>query len=415
MFKNKSNSVVGVRDNSDISLIKIIFISVALALSGCAELTSLFFIQPLLPKLAATYHVPVSQVSIILSAETGLLALGLLFTGTLCDRWGRKRSIVVSLVLGGILTLLCPIVHSWTVLVILRGLIGFSLCCIAAAASAYISEEVPSVLAGMVTGYFVFGNSLGGMSGRVIASQLMNVMSVGQIFFIFSIILLMVALVVGVMLPSSRNFKAENSINLMAVIRGASDHFRNTKVSLMFIVSFVIFGSFTSIYNFFAFYLHRAPFDMPYSKAGLVSICFALSFFTAPMAGRLANKYGSANILTVLLLAMVGGVGLTSVATSSDVFIVGVVIFTAAFFGCHSLGLGWVAKNATHARGQATSFYLFFYYMGGSVVGYINGPVFISFGWAGLSMLIVALLFVGLVATRVLNRRSAGVALPANA
>lgn len=415
MFKNKSNSVVGVRDNSDISLIKIIFISVALALSGCAELTSLFFIQPLLPKLAATYHVPVSQVSIILSAETGLLALGLLFTGTLCDRWGRKRSIVVSLVLGGILTLLCPIVHSWTVLVILRGLIGFSLCCIAAAASAYISEEVPSILAGMVTGYFVFGNSLGGMSGRVIASQLMNVMSVGQIFFIFSIILLMVALVVGVMLPSSRNFKAENSINLMAVIRGASDHFRNTKVSLMFIVSFVIFGSFTSIYNFFAFYLHRAPFDMPYSKAGLVSICFALSFFTAPMAGRLANKYGSANILTVLLLAMVGGVGLTSVATSSDVFIVGVVIFTAAFFGCHSLGLGWVAKNATHARGQATSFYLFFYYMGGSVVGYINGPVFISFGWAGLSMLIVALLFVGLVATRVLNRRSAGVALPANA
>ena len=79
----------------------------ALALSGLAELASLFFIQPLLPTLAVEYNVPVSQVSIILSAETALLAIGLLFTGTLSDHYGRKRVIIVSLLLGGILTLLC--------------------------------------------------------------------------------------------------------------------------------------------------------------------------------------------------------------------------------------------------------------------------------------------------------------------
>ena len=48
-------------------------IILALALSGLAELASLFFIQPLLPVLAVEYDVPVSQVSIILSAETALL------------------------------------------------------------------------------------------------------------------------------------------------------------------------------------------------------------------------------------------------------------------------------------------------------------------------------------------------------
>jgi MFS family permease len=68
----------------------------ALALSGLAELASLFFIQPLLPTLAVEYNVPVSQVSIILSAETALLAIGLLFTGTLSDHYGRKRLIIVS-------------------------------------------------------------------------------------------------------------------------------------------------------------------------------------------------------------------------------------------------------------------------------------------------------------------------------
>lgn len=403
MFINQSFTGGRAKAASGCGLGKLIFISIALAFSGCAELTSLFFIQPLLPKLAVAYHVPVSQVSLILSSETALLALGLLFTGTLGDRWGRKRLIVVSLVLGGVFTLLCPLVHSWTLLVILRGLIGLSLSGIAAAAAAYISEEVPAPLAGMVTGYFVFGNSMGGMSGRVIASQLMNVMGVGHIFFIFSVILFLVALIVGLLLPTSHNFKAEKSLNFMAVIRGGSTHFWNLKISLVFIVSFVIFGSFTSIYNFFAFYLHHAPFNVPYSKAGLVSICFALSFITAPLSGHLANKYGGMNILACLLMVMVMGVILTAFAVSTPVFIAGVVIFTAGFFGCHSLCLAWVAKNATHARGQATSFYLFFYYMGGSIVGYINGPIFTHFGWNGLSMLIIVLLVIGVVVTRVLT------------
>ncbi|STU71049.1 permease [Klebsiella michiganensis] len=88
-------------------------IILALALSGLAELASLFFIQPLLPVLAVEYDVPVSQVSIILSAETALLAIGLLFTGTLSDHYGRKKLIIVSLLLGGLLTMLCPLVESW--------------------------------------------------------------------------------------------------------------------------------------------------------------------------------------------------------------------------------------------------------------------------------------------------------------
>ncbi len=162
----------------------------ALALSGLAELASLFFIQPLLPILAVEYDVPVSQVSIILSAETALLAIGLLFTGTLSDHYGRKKLIIVSLLLGGFLTLLCPLVESWAMLVALRAVIGLALSGIAAAATAYISEEVAPVVAGVVTGYFVFGNSMGGMSGRIIASQLIEHISINTIFYGFAVSLI---------------------------------------------------------------------------------------------------------------------------------------------------------------------------------------------------------------------------------
>ena len=74
-------------------------ILLTLPLAGLAELASLYSIQALLPKLAEVYHIPLNQVGLILSAEVGCLALAMLFTGSLSDRFGRKQTIVVSLLL----------------------------------------------------------------------------------------------------------------------------------------------------------------------------------------------------------------------------------------------------------------------------------------------------------------------------
>ncbi|MXJ83545.1 MFS transporter [Klebsiella michiganensis] len=377
-------------------------IILALALSGLAELASLFFIQPLLPVLAVEYDVPVSQVSIILSAETALLAIGLLFTGTLSDHYGRKKLIIVSLLLGGLLTMLCPLVESWAMLVALRAVIGLALSGIAAAATAYISEEVAPVVAGVVTGYFVFGNSMGGMSGRIVASQLIDHISINTIFYGFAISLILVALLVYFLLPASQNFKPTQSLNVLRVVKGAASHFKNKKLALAFVISFIIFGVFTSLYNYLAFFLKGEPFHISPANAGLLSFSFALSFFTAPQAGRLSAKYGSMKVLRALFVMMALGMLLT--LTSNVVtFIIGAVIFTGCFFGCHSIGLSWVSKNATHARGQAVALYLFFYYMGGSVIGFVNGFVFHSMGWQGMTGFIIALLAVGAVVATYLS------------
>ena len=386
-------------------------IILALALSGLAELASLFFIQPLLPVLAVEYDVPVSQVSIILSAETALLAIGLLFTGTLSDHYGRKKLIIVSLLLGGLLTMLCPLVESWAMLVALRLVIGLALSGIAAAATAYISEEVAPVVAGVVTGYFVFGNSMGGMSGRIVASQLIDHISINTIFYGFAISLILVALLVYFLLPASQNFKPTQNLNVLRVVKGAASHFKNKKLALAFVISFIIFGVFTSLYNYLAFFLKGEPFHISPANAGLLSFSFALSFFTAPQAGRLSAKYGSMRVLRALFVMMALGMLLT--LTSNVVtFIIGAVIFTGCFFGCHSIGLSWVSKNATHARGQAVALYLFFYYMGGSVIGFVNGFVFHSMGWQGMTGFIIALLAVGAVVATYLSSSETKVMVP---
>lgn len=55
-------------------------------------------------------------------------------------------------------------------LVVYRALLGIAVSGITAAVTVYISEEVSPALAGIVTGYFIFGNSLGSMSGRCVCN-----------------------------------------------------------------------------------------------------------------------------------------------------------------------------------------------------------------------------------------------------
>lgn len=381
-------------------------ILLTLPLAGLAELASLYSIQALLPKLAEVYHIPLNHVGLILSAEVGCLALAMLFTGSLSDRFGRKQTIVVSLLLGGILTLLCATVSVWPQLVLYRALLGLAVSGITAAVTVYICEEVSPVLAGVITGYFIFGNSLGSMSGRVIATLLMDYVSLNFIFILFGGLLIFMALYVFCFLPASKNFTPSTSLNLIQVFKGGMEHFKNKKISLAYIIGFILFGSFTSVFNFIAFYLHHEPFNLPFTQIGLIPVSFALTFFSAPTAARCAMRLGAMNMLSILLIAMMTGAAISIMASNVPMFIFGIILLSVAFFTAHSTLLSWVSNNASHAKGQATSFYLLCYYAGGAVLGYLNGFVFAKEGWHGLALSVIAGLAIGLLISRILQAQS---------
>ncbi|TDQ21666.1 putative MFS family arabinose efflux permease [Raoultella sp. BIGb0149] len=379
-------------------------ILLTLPLAGLAELASLYSIQALLPKLAEVYHIPLNQVGLILSAEVGCLALAMLFTGSLSDRFGRKQTIVVSLLLGGILTLMCTTVSAWPELVLYRALLGLAVSGITAAVTVYICEEVSPALAGVVTGYFIFGNSLGSMSGRVFATLMMEQVSLNVIFMLFGGLLIFMALYVLYFLPASKNFTPSTALNLTQMLKGGIEHFKNRNISLAYVIGFILFGSFTSIFNFVAFYLHREPFNLSFTHIGLIPVSFALTFFSAPTTARLAVRFGAMNMLSMLLLVMITGAAISIFATTAAVFIFGVVVLSVAFFTSHSTILSWVSGHASHAKGQATAFYLFCYYAGGAVLGYLNGFVFAKAGWNGLALAVISLLAIGLLLSRILHR-----------
>lgn len=85
--------------------------------------------------------------------------------------------------------------------------------------------------------------------------------------------------------------------------------------------------------------------------------------------------------------------------------VVGLLIFTAGFFGAHSVANGWVPARATVGRAQASSLYTLFYYGGSSVFGHVAGLFLTSFGWNGAVAFIGALIAVAIALTVLFLRR----------
>jgi YNFM family putative membrane transporter len=56
-----------------------------------------------------------------------------------------------------------------------------------------------------------------------------------------------------------------------------------------------------------------------------------------------------------------------------------------------------VGARARHAKAQASSLYLFFYYGGSSVVGTLGGVFWGHFGWTGVTGMTGTLIAIGLL------------------
>lgn len=76
--------------------------------------------------------------------------------------------------------------------------------------------------------------------------------------------------------------------------------------------------------------------------------------------------------------------------------IIGIVLFTFGIFGAHSVASGLVSRRATHDIAQASSLYLFAYYMESSIGGSAGGIFWFLYGWAGVASFTIGLLIISI-------------------
>ena len=366
----------------------------ALFSGGFATFALLYCVQPMMPVLSREFSINAAQSSLILSVSTAMLALGLLITGPISDRLGRKPVMVLSLFSAAIFTLASGMVPSWEGVLITRALVGLSLSGLAAVAMTYLSEEIHPNHIGLAMGLYIGGNAIGGMSGRVITGVLIDYVSWHAAIMVVGGLALIAAAVFWKILPESRNFRAR-SLHPRSLLEGFVVQFRDAGLPLLFIEAFLLMGSFVTLFNYIGYRLLAEPYHLSQAVVGLFSVVYLSGIYSSAKIGSLADKLGRRQVLWAVIVMMLIGVSLT-MFTPLPVVIVGVLLFTFGFFGAHSVASSWIGRRAITAKGQASSLYLFSYYVGSSVAGTGGGVFWHYAGWNGIGLFIGALLLVAL-------------------
>ncbi|HYQ54511.1 MAG TPA: MFS transporter [Pseudomonas sp.] len=380
------------------------FMKTVLALfsGGFATFALLYCVQPMMPLLSQEYAINAAQSSLVLSVSTAMLAFGLLITGPISDRIGRKPVMVFALLCAALSTMLSAIMPTWEWVLATRALVGLSLSGLAAVAMTYLSEEIHPQHIGLAMGLYIGGNAIGGMSGRLITGVLIDFVSWHMAMLIIGGLALVAALVFWKVLPESRNFRAQ-SLKPRRLLDGFVMHFKDAGLPWLFLEAFLLMGAFVTLFNYIGYRLLAGPYHMNQALVGLLSVVYLSGIYSSAQVGALADKLGRRKVFWASIVVMAGGL-LMTLATPLVLIILGMLVFTFGFFGAHSVASSWIGRRALKAKGQASSLYLFCYYAGSSVAGTAGGVFWHHWGWNGIGLFIGSLLAVALMVALHLSR-----------
>ncbi|MDR5835333.1 MFS transporter [Caballeronia sp. LZ034LL] len=378
--------------------------SLALLFAGYATFSLLYCVQPLLPEFTRAFGVSPAVSALAVSVSTAALAIAIFIAGFVSESWSRHRLMTLSLLASSVLTVLAAVLPDWHALLIVRALAGFALGGVPAVAMAYLAEEVHPKGLGLAMGLYVGGTAVGGMAGRVISGVLADLFGWRVAIGGIGVLGLLAMLIFRALLPPSQRFQPRRGVGFTQHRRSLAGHVRHRGLPFLFLLGFVMMGSFVTLYNYVGYRLLGAPFRLNQTQIGAIFTVYLTGVIASPSSGKLADAFGRGRVLIASLLLMMLGIALT-LWMSLSVIIAGIACLTFGFFAGHSVASGWVGRLAAQAKGQAAALYLLAYYLGSSVIGSYGGHFWTAFGWPGVAGLIGVLLLVGLAAAVYLDRR----------
>ncbi|MFF3739499.1 MFS transporter [Streptomyces sp. NPDC002566] len=355
--------------------------SFALFLAGVATFALLYSTQALLPLISGEFGVAASEASWTVAAATGGLALFVLPMSALSERYGRRAVMTASLAVAVGVALLVPFAPSLGWLVVLRGVQGAALAGLPASATAYLAEEVRPRALVTAIGLFVAGNSVGGMSGRVITGWVAQEwgwrVAVGAI----GVLAVACAVAFRLLLPAPRHF-TPGSLRPRVLARTVRDHLSNPLLCRLYAIGALFMTVFGGVYTVIGYRLTEAPFSLPQGIVGSIFLVYLVGTVSASTAGRLVGTLGRRGALYLAGGTTATGL-LFSLADTLPLVLLGLVLITAGFFAGHAVASSAVSKTATTGRAQASALYQSAYYIGSSAGSTVGAIAFHAGGWAG--------------------------------
>lgn len=379
-------------------------ILVALFMAGFATFAQLYSAQALMPLISTSLEITADTAGLSISMATGGLGASVLIWASLADRYGRTAVMKSSAVLAAIIGLAIPFLPTWNAILTFRLFEGMALGALPALAMAYLGEEIHPRYLAIVAGTYVSGNTIGGLSGRILGGLVGDWVGWRGGLFVVSCACALAAVAFLIVTPKPRGFvpTSRRTNPGPSVASRLAESLSIPKLWAVYGTGFLGMGAFVSMYSYLGYELND-EFGLPTAVTSLIFVVYLVGTVASRFAGKLAFLWGSRRVISGGFALMCLGGSLTLVPLL-PVVLIGLVVFTYGFFSVNPIASALTARLTRHARAQASAFYQLCYYAGSALIGWLVGVLLVYSGWTTAVLGILVSSFVGLVIAYVFLR-----------
>ena len=364
-----------------------------MAFSVGAVVANIYYIQPLLGLIAATFHMSVPRVGTVAMVTQLGAALGMLIFVPMGDAQERRR-LIVSLLLAEAVCLAAMASARnfwWLVLASLGIGITTATVHVIVPFAAHLASEARR---GATVGTVLSGLLLGILLARTLSGLVATLAGWRAIYWLAAGLMLALALAIRMGLPQSQ---AVVQLTWPKLMRSALDLIREQPVLReAATLGAIFFCAFSAFWTTLVFFLQTPPYHYGSGVAGLFGLVGALGALCAPLIGRMADRYGGRrNVLASLIVTLLSFVDMYFLGRHMAGLIAGVVLLDIGVQGGHVSNQTRIYGLLPEARSRLNMVYMVCYFCAGAFGSYAGSVLWQRFGWAGVCGLGCGLLLAG--------------------
>lgn len=341
--------------------------------------------------------------------EAGLLVTAFLvsailmrpFSGKLLDLYGKKRLLLISLLIYLACTILYVVFKEFTVLLGLRFFQGIWFSIATTAAGALAADIIPNKRKGTGLGYFTMSTNLAIVIGPFIGLLVIQYASFDALFIVLAVVV-----AIGSVLALTLNTKDLTQPKQQQKFRLTFNDLFEKKALPLAIVAAVIAFSYSSILSFLSLYAEQQ--DLLSAASYFYAVLAVAMIGVRPFTGRIYDTYGAKYV--IIPSFMLFAIGLVLLGNADNP----ALLLTSAIF----LGMGYgtlttsfqslcVQATAPERTSYATATYFTLFDLGIAVGSYVLGIVAVSIGYRAIYFVSAALMLGMLIVYSLFFARSA--------
>ena len=381
-------------------------ITLVLAAACGLSVANIYYSQPLLGLISSSLHTTHSRAAIVVTATQLGYALGLIVLLPLGDLFENRRLTSRMLLVTALVLLLAALAPNLTVFLVLSVMIGVT-SVVAQILIPLAAHLAPEAERGQFVGRVMSGLLLGILLARTVSSLLAAAWGWRSVYFVSAGLMLVMAGVLLVMLPTRKPEHTAGYGELMAsivVLIRTEPALRRRAVCQA-----LMFGAFSAYWTSIAFELVSVH-HLSQTGIAIFALVGAGGALAAPIAGRVADaghgRIGSGAVFVIAIVAMV----LAAVAARNLILLaLAGILLDLAVQGHQVLSQQEIYQLRPDARARINTVYMGTVFLGGAAASAVSGLLYDSHGWTGPAVFGAVLPAIGLVVwsgSEVLRRRA---------